>query len=142
MKTTIPKKDSIVHDWVEIDADGKTLGDVATCAASILRGKHKVIFTPHMDTGDFVIVTNASKIRLTGQKATNKIYYRHSGCPGGLKATKYGDLLEKNPEKMVEIAVKKMLPKNRLGRKLFSNLKVYAESTHPHAAQKPRKIEV
>lgn len=142
MSTTIPNKEMIQQDWIELDASGKTLGEIAVKAASLLRGKHKVIFTPHLDTGDFVIVTNASKIRLTGKKATDKIWYRHSGLPNGLKATPYGELLKKKPEKMVEIAVKRMLPKNRLGRKLFTKLKVYADSVHPHKAQKPRKLEV
>lgn len=141
MTTTLPKKNLIKHDWIEIDAAGKTLGRVATLAASRLCGKHKVIYTPHMDTGDYVVVTNAREIRLTGRKATDKEWQRHSGHPGGLRRTPYGELLEKNPRKLVELAVRRMLPKNRLGRRLFTKLKVYAESTHPHAGQRPKKVE-
>ena len=111
MKTTIPKKTEIQRDWVEIDATGKTLGRVAVLAASRLRGKHKATFTPHLDTGDFVIVTNASGIRLTGKKATEKAWTRYSGYPGGVKTTPYGVLLEKNPRRLVEVAVRRMLPK-------------------------------
>ncbi len=142
MKTTIPSKDSIQRNWVEIDAAGKTLGRVATRVATLLRGKHKATFTPHLDTGDFVIVTNASQVRLTGRKAENKLWQRHSGIPGGFKATSYGELIETRPVKVVELAVRRMLPKNRLGRRLFTKLKVYAGETHPHAAQKPKKVEL
>lgn len=142
MKTTLPKADAIVRGWVQIDAAGKTLGRVAALAASVLQGKNKPIYTPHMDTGDFVIVTNAGGIRLTGRKKTDKMWHRHSGYPGGLRSTSYGDLLEKQPARMVELAVRRMLPKNRLGRRLFTKLKVYAGETHKHAAQKPVKIEV
>jgi large subunit ribosomal protein L13 len=142
MKTTLPKQTEIVRGWVEIDAAGKTLGRVAVLAASRLRGKHKAIFTPHLDTGDFVIVTNAAAIRLTGKKTTQKFWSRHSGYPGGIRTTSYGDLLETNPRRLIELAVRRMLPKNRLGRRLFTKLKVYAEGEHPHAAQNPVKIEV
>jgi large subunit ribosomal protein L13 len=142
MRTTLPKKNEIQRRWVEIDADGKTLGRVAALAASLLRGKHRVIFTPHMDTGDFVIITNASGIRLTGNKATQKFHHRHSGYPGGLKSTSYEHLLRDKPGRLVEIAVRRMLPKNRLGRRLFTKLKVYSDGTHPHGPQKPVKIEV
>jgi len=142
MTTTIPKKEKIVRNWVEIDAAGKTLGKVATLAASILQGKNKAIFTPNMDTGDFVLVTNAAGVRLTGKKGVQKFYYRASTQPGKLKRVSYGDLLEKRPAKLVEIAVRRMLPKNRLGRRLFTKLKVYAGTEHPHAAQQPKKIEV
>lgn len=142
MTTTIPKKEKIVRNWVEIDAAGKTLGKVATLAASILQGKNKAIFTPNMDTGDFVLVTNAAGVRLTGRKGVQKFYYRPSTQPGKLKRVSYGELLEKRPVKLVEIAVRRMLPKNRLGRRLFTKLKVYAGAEHPHAAQQPKKIEV
>lgn len=139
MTTTIPKESQISRDWVEIDAAGRTLGDVATLAASILRGKNKAHFTPHMDVGDFVIVTNAAGVRLTGNKATQSFWHRHSTQPGKLKSVAYGDLLSKRPEKLVELAVRRMLPKNRLGRRLFTKLHVYADGAHPHTAQKPRK---
>jgi len=142
MKTTLPKKTDIERGWVEIDAAGKTLGRVAVLAASRIRGKHKAIYTPHLDTGDFVIVTNAAAIRLTGKKTTQKSWTRHSGYPGGVKTTSYGVLLQENPRRLVELAVRRMLPKNRLGRRLFTKLKVYADSAHPHAAQNPVKIEV
>lgn len=142
MKTTIPKKEAVERRWVQIDAAGRTLGRVATLAATVLCGKNKAIYTPHMDTGDFVIVTNASGVRLTGNKLKSKFYYRASTMPGHLKAISYEDLLKKNPRKLIEIAVRRMLPKNRLARRLFTKLKVYAEDAHPHAAQQPRKIEV
>jgi len=142
MKTTLPRVKEIVHDWIEIDAAGQTLGRVAVLAASRLRGKHKPLFTPHMDTGDFVIVTNARDIRLTGNKKAQTLWQRHSLYPGGLRETPYGELLEKNPRKLVELAIRRMLPKNRLGRRLFTKLKVYAEANHPHEAQKPKKVEV
>ncbi len=142
MKTTLPKPDAIKRGWVEIDAAGKTLGRVSVLAATILQGKNKPIYTPHIDTGDFVIVTNAAGIRLTGKKKSDKTWQRHSGYPGGLRTTTYGDLLEKQPARMVELAVRRMLPKNRLGRKLFTKLKVYAGDAHKHAAQQPVKIEV
>lgn len=140
MSTTIPEKDSIDRQWVEIDAAGQTLGRVATRAASILRGKDKVIFTPHMDTGDFVIVLNASGVRLTGNKSSQKFWNRHSGYPGGLRSTAYGDLLKDRPEKLVELAIRRMLPKNRLGRRLFTKLHVYAGAEHPHSGQRPRRV--
>lgn len=142
MRTTLPKHNEIQRRWVEIDANGKTLGRVAALAASLLRGKHRVIFTPHMDTGDFVIITNASGVRLTGNKAVQKSWHRHSGYPGGMKSTPYGHILRDNPGRLVELAVRRMLPKNRLGRRLFTKLKVYSEATHPHGPQKPVKIEV
>ena len=142
MKTTIPRKTEIRRDWIEIDASGKTLGRVAVLAASRLRGKHKATFTPHLDTGDFVIVTNAADVRLTGNKLRDKAWIRNSGYPGGMKTTPYGVLLEKNPRRLIELAVRRMLPKNRLGRRLFTKLKVYAGGEHPHAAQSPVRIEV
>lgn len=142
MKTTLPKKGTVERRWVRIDAAGKTLGRVATLAASVLCGKNKAIYTPHVDTGDFVIVVNASGVRMTGNKLKDKVYYRASTQPGHLKATTYEDLLKKNPRKLIEIAVRRMLPKNRLARRQFTKLKVYADEAHPHAAQQPRAIEV
>lgn len=137
MKTWTPKKSEIERKWFVIDAKGKVLGRVAAETARILRGKHKPQFTPHMDTGDFVIIINASKIRLTGKKLQQKTYYRHSQYPGGLKSIRADALLKNRPERVVENAVRGMLPRNRLGRAQYTKLKVYANETHPHAAQKP-----
>lgn len=142
MSTYSPKPGEIQRHWHVIDAEGQTLGRLAVTAATLLRGKHKATFAPHVDGGDFVVVVNASKIRLTGNKATNKMAYRHSGTPGGLKAVAYGELLEKNPRKAVELAVWGMMPKNRLSRKLMSKLKVYGGPEHPHAAQNPQPYEI
>ncbi|RMH55072.1 MAG: 50S ribosomal protein L13 [Candidatus Hydrogenedentota bacterium] len=143
-KTTIPSKASAKagRKWTVIDAAGKPLGKVAALAASRLRGKHRADFTPHLDTGDFVVVTNAAEVRLSGRKAEQKFYRRHSGHPGGLKSVPYGELLRERPEKLIELAVRRMLPKNRLGRRLFTKLKVYAGPDHPHKAQKPERVEV
>jgi len=132
----------VERKWYIVDAAGQTLGRVASEVASILRGKHKPEFTPHVDTGDFVIVINADKVKLSGKKLTKKIYYHHSLYPGGLKATTAGDMLKNRPVRMFELAVKGMLPKNRLGRKLFTKLKVYAGSEHPHEAQKPEVWQI
>lgn len=132
----------IERKWYVIDASGQTLGRLASEVASILRGKHKPTYTPHVDTGDFVIVINADKIVLTGNKLDQKMYRRHSGYPGGLKEMTYRNLLNKRPEKAIEIAVKGMLPHNRLGRKMFTKLKVYRGSEHPHQAQKPEVREL
>lgn len=138
MRTTyMPKEADIEHKWYVIDATGKPLGRLASEVARILRGKHKPIFTPGVDTGDFVIVINADKVILTGKKEEQKFHYRHSGYPGGLKKVSYGTLLATNPERMVQIAVKGMLPHNRLGRKLINKVKIYAGAEHPHEAQKP-----
>ena len=125
-----------------IDAEDVVLGRLAVTAATLLRGKHKVTFAPHVDQGDFVVVVNASKIALTGSKATDKMAYRHSGRPGGLKAVPYGELLAKDPRRVVERAVWGMLPKNRLSRQVIKKLKVYAGPEHPHAAQKPQAYEI
>ena len=125
-----------------IDAEDVVLGRLATTAANLLRGKHKPTFAPHVDGGDFVVVVNASKIALTGAKGTDKIAYRHSGRPGGLRATPYGELLAKDPRKAVELAVWGMLPKNRLSRKLIKKLKVYSGPEHPHTAQQPQSYEI
>lgn len=136
------KKSDKVDKWYIVDADGAILGRLATVVASRLRGKHNPMFTPHVDTGDSIIVINAEKIILTGKKLDNKIYYRHSGYIGGLKEINAKNLMEKRPEDLIRFAVKGMLPKNRLGRKLFKKLKVYAGSKHPHEAQKPEVLEL
>lgn len=140
--TYMAKTNEVERKWYIIDAEGKTLGRLASEAASIIRGKHKPEFTPHVDTGDFVIVINASKIHLTGKKLTDKKYYRHSMHPGGLKVTSAGEMLNKNPERMIELAIHGMLPKTRLGNSMKMKLKVYAGSEHPHAAQKPEVYEL
>ena len=138
MRTTyMPKAGEVVRKWYIIDAADKPLGRLATEVARILRGKHKPIYTPHVDTGDHVIVINAEKIVLTGKKAEQKFHYRHSGYPGGLKKVSYGTLLATKPERVVMLAVKGMLPHNRLGRKMLKKLRVYAGSEHPHEAQQP-----
>ena len=141
-RTFTPKAADVQRDWVIIDATDVVLGRLATHAASILRGKNKATFTPHMDMGDFVIIVNADKVVLTGNKAAQKKAYRHSGYPGGLRATTYTDLLEKNPERAVEKAIRGMLPKTSLGRDQFRKLKVYAGSEHPHAAQQPKVFTI
>jgi len=128
--------------WFVVDATDKPLGRLASEIARVLRGKHKPSFTPHIDTGDFVIVVNASKVKLTGNKLDKKFFYHHSGIPGGFKAEAYRSLLERKPEWPIEKAVKGMLPKNVLGRQMFTKLKVYATPDHPHAAQQPKPLEV
>ena len=137
-KTYVPKSSELTHDWYVMDAEGKTLGRLATQAATLLRGKHKPDFTPFLKTGDFVIVVNASKVCLTGKKETDKVYYRHSGYPGGLKKETVRQVREKYPERLVHRAVAGMLPKNKLGRQLRTRLKVYAGADHPHQAQQPK----
>ena len=140
MKTYSAKKGDVERNWVVVDAEGQVLGRLASRIALILRGKDKPIFTPHVDTGDFVVVVNADKVILSGNKLDEKVYYWHSGYPGGIKNIKAKDLLEKKPEELVRKAVKGMLPKNKLGRKIFNKLKVYAGPDHPHEAQQPRKV--
>ena len=141
MKTYFARKETMeARDWRLVDAEGKVLGRLATEVADLLRGKNKPIYTPHVDTGDFVVVVNADKIKLTGRKWEQKVYYRHSGYPGGLKSLTAKELLEKKPEELIRHAVKGMLPKNRLGRKMLKKLKVYADNDHPHEAQKPVTI--
>lgn len=140
--TSITKPEDANRKWYVVDAEGLTLGRMATQVAAILRGKNKPCYTPFMDTGDFVIVINADKVVLTGNKLEQKYYYKHSGYPGGFKAIQYKHLMEKKPAFVVEKAIKGMLPKNRLGRAMFRKLKVYAGSEHPHAAQKPEKLEI
>ena len=135
-----PKASEIQRNWVLVDAQGETLGRLATQIAHLLRGKHKPTWSPHVDGGDFVIVVNASGVELTGRKAQQKIYYRHTGYPGGLKETPYRIMLAKHPERVIKFAVKGMLPKNRLGRRMLKKLYVYGGPTHPHAAQQPRPV--
>lgn len=136
-RTYSPKASDVQHDWVVIDAADVVLGRLASHAAAILRGKHKATFAPHIDMGDHVIIVNAEKVALTGQKREQKLAYRHSGYPGGLKATSYVEMLEKHPVRTVEKAIRGMLPKNSLGRAQIKKLKVYAGAEHPHAAQQP-----
>ena len=142
MRTYSPKPGDIQRDWHVIDAQDVVLGRLAVQAANLLRGKHKPMFAPHVDTGDFVIIVNASKVALSGDKATKKMSYRHSGYPGGLSATPIGELLEKDARKAIEQAVWGMLPKNRLGRQVLKKLKVYSGSEHPHTAQKAKPFEI
>ncbi|HOA23743.1 MAG TPA: 50S ribosomal protein L13 [Aggregatilineales bacterium] len=142
MKTYTAKKEDIERQWFVIDAKDQTLGRMASQIASILRGKHKPIFTPHMDTGDFVIVVNAEKIHVTGDRLDQKLYYRHSGYPGGLRSKSLRQMLRDKPEDVIYEAVRRMLPKNNLGRQMLKKLKVYAGPEHPHAAQQPVKLEL
>jgi large subunit ribosomal protein L13 len=142
VRTYSPKPGEIERQWLVIDAADVVLGRLATHAATLLRGKHKPVFAPHVDTGDFVIVVNAAKVALTGNKRQTKVAYRHSGYPGGLKQIGYEELLSTRPERAVEIAVKGMLPHNRLGAQLIKKLKVYAGPEHPHAAQQPVPFEI
>ncbi|MCD6253274.1 MAG: 50S ribosomal protein L13 [Thermotogae bacterium] len=136
------KPREVEHKWYVVDLEGKVLGRAAAQIAKVLMGKHKVEYTPHVDTGDYVIVVNADRVVLTGKKLDQKIYYRHSGYPGGIKATKARDMLAKHPERLVYMAVKGMLPKNRLGRRMLKKLKVYAGPEHPHEAQSPENLEI
>jgi large subunit ribosomal protein L13 len=142
MKTYVAKPAEIERSWYIVDAEGQTLGRLASQIAAVLRGKHKPIFTPHVDCGDYVVVINAEKIHVTGQRLEQKKYYRHSGYPGGLKEISLADQLERYPTRPVELAVKGMLPKNKLGRKMFKKLKVYAGTDHPHDAQQPVPMEL
>jgi large subunit ribosomal protein L13 len=142
VRTFSPKGSDITRQWHVIDASGVVLGRLASQAAVLLRGKHKPIFAPHVDTGDFVIIINADKVALSGNKLERKQAYRHSGYPGGLRSVSYGELMEKHPERAVEKAVRGMLPKNSLGRKTLRKLKVYAGPDHPHQAQQPVPFEI
>ena len=142
MKSYMQKKETVERKWYVIDAEGKPLGRVASKAAHILRGKHKATYTPHIDCGDYVIIINASKVLLTGNKLEDKKYYSHSQYPGGLRTRTAKEMIEKYPEEMVEKAVKGMLPKNRLGRAMYKKLFVYAGSDHKHMAQKPEEMDV
>ncbi len=141
-KTYSAKAEEVERTWYVVDADGRTLGRLATEVARILRGKHKPIYTPHVDTGDFVIIVNADKIRVTGKRLDQKMYYRHSGYMGGLKQISLRTMLDKHPERVLQLAVKGMMPKNSLGRKMYRKLKVYAAPDHPHAAQNPQPLEL
>ncbi len=142
METYSAKKEDVERNWWHVDLEGETLGRAASQIASLLRGKHKPIFTPHIDCGDFVVVTNCEKVEMTGNKLQNKEYRRHSGYPGGLDEISAEELLERQPEKIIEYAVWGMLPKNKLGRRIFQKLKVYAGPDHPHEAQKPEDYEI
>ncbi|MCA0251655.1 MAG: 50S ribosomal protein L13 [Actinobacteria bacterium] len=142
MSTYSPKPGEVTRNWHVIDADDVVLGRLAVTAATLLRGKHKAQYAPHVDTGDFVVVINASKIALTGNKRTDKLAYRHSGRPGGLKSVPYGELLDRDPRQAVERAVWGMLPKNKLSRQQLKKLKVYAGPEHPHTAQKPQQYQI
>lgn len=143
MKTTyMPKKNEVERNWIHIDAKGKTLGRLASSIANLLRGKHKPTYTPHFDCGDFVVITNADKIIVTGHKMEDKVYHSHSGYPGGHKEITLSKLLAKHPERIIEKAVKGMLPHNRLGRALYGKLYVYKGEAHPHQAQKPQNVNL
>ena len=142
MKTYSAKPETVVRDWYVVDAEGKTLGRLATEIAKRLRGKHKPEYTPHVDTGDYIVVVNAEKVRVTGNKTTDKIYHRHTGYPGGLKSVPFNKMIERSPERVIEKAVKGMLPRNPLGRAMYRKLKVYAGSEHPHASQQPAQLEI
>ena len=142
MKTVSAKKETVTRKWYVVDATDKTLGRLCTEIANRLRGKHKPEFTPHVDTGDYVVVVNAEKIVVTGKKATDKLYHHHSGYPGGIKSISFDKLLVKSPEMIIEKAVKGMMPKNKLSRAMLSKLKVYAGNDHPHSAQQPTLLEI
>ncbi|MGO9976356.1 MAG: 50S ribosomal protein L13 [Solirubrobacteraceae bacterium] len=142
MKTYVATPTDRERNWLLVDATGQTLGRLATQIADALRGKRKPTYTPHIDTGDFVVVVNAEKISVTGRKLSDKLYYRHSGYPGGLKSRTLSDMLEQRPEEVIRLAVKGMLPRNRLARKQLTKLKVYAGPDHPHAAQQPQPMEI
>ena len=142
MKTISAKPESVQHDWYVINAEGKTLGRMASEIASRLRGKHKPEYTPHVDTGDYIVVVNAEKVRVTGNKAKDKMYYHHTGFIGGIKSISFEKLIQKAPERTIEIAVKGMLPRGPLGRAMFKKLKVYAGAEHPHTAQQPQELNI
>ena len=142
MKTFVAKPETVKRDWYIVDAEGKTLGRIATEIASRLRGKHKAEYTPHVDTGDYIIVVNAEKVHVTGKKFTDKIYHSHSGFTGGIKSISFDKLIKRKPEMVIEAAVKGMLPKGPLGRAMFRKLKVYAGAEHAHAAQQPQVLDI
>ena len=142
MSTPVAKQADLQKDWYIVDLEDRVLGRMASEIAKVLRGKHKAIFTPSVDTGDFVIVLNAEKVRLTGNKLNQKMYHRHSGYTGGLTSVTAGKMLEKTPEELIKKAVKGMLPKNKLGRQMFKKLKVYCGADHPHQAQQPKELQV
>ena len=142
MKTISAKKESVTREWYLVDATNQTLGRLCTEIANRLRGKHKPEYTPHVDTGDYIVVVNAEKVKVTGNKTTDKIYHRHTGYPGGIKSMSFDKLLAKAPERIIEKAVKGMMPKNKLSRSMLTKLKIYAGSEHPHAAQQPTLLEI
>jgi len=142
VKTYSAKNEDIERNWYVVDATGLTLGRMATQIATILRGKHKPIFTPHVDCGDFVVVVNAEKIHVTGNRLDDKMYHRHSGYPGGLTSKTLRQMLDQHPDRVIELAVKRMLPKNNLGRQMLKKLRVYAGPEHPHEAQQPEPLEI
>ena len=142
MKTYSAKAEEVARDWYVVDAADMTLGRLASAIAHRLRGKHKAEFTPHVDTGDYIVVVNAEKVKVTGAKTTDKMYHHHTGYPGGLKSISFEKLIDKAPERVIQGAVKGMLPRNPLGRAMFKKLKVYAGSEHPHAAQQPQALNI
>ena len=142
MRTFTQKQEEIERNWYIVDAEGETLGRLASRIAPILKGKHKPVYTPHLDCGDYVIIVNAEKVRVTGRKMDQKLYYRHSGYPGGLRSISLKDQLAKHPERVLQAAIRGMLPKNKLGRRMLKKLKVYAGDSHPHQAQQPRPLEL
>lgn len=142
MKTFSAKPEAVTRDWFVVDADGKTLGRLATEIAHRLRGKHKAEYTPHVDTGDYIVVVNAEKVQVTGNKAKDKMYYHHTGYVGNLKSISFEKLIDKAPERAIQNAVKGMLPRNPLGRDMFRKLKVYAGTEHPHASQQPQELNI
>ncbi|RUR12534.1 50S ribosomal protein L13 [Legionella sp. km772] len=142
MKTISAKGHEVKRDWLIVDASDKVLGRLATEVARRLRGKHKAEYTPHVDTGDYIIVTNAEKVIVTGRKFKNKMYHHHTGFPGGIKSVNFEKMQAKNPVRIIELAIKGMLPKNPLGREMYRKLKVYAGNEHPHTAQQPKKLEI
>jgi large subunit ribosomal protein L13 len=142
MKTFSANPETVKRDWFVVDATDKTLGRLASEIARRLRGKHKAVYTPHVDTGDYIIVINAEKVHVSGRKATDKKYFWHTGFPGGIKETTFEKLIQQTPERVIEIAVKGMLPKNPLGRAMYRKLKVFAGGQHPHAAQQPQPLEI
>jgi large subunit ribosomal protein L13 len=142
VKTYTARAEDIEREWFLVNAEGKTLGRLASEIAKVLRGKHKPIYTPHLDCGDYVIVVNAEKVRVTGRKLDQKMYYRHSGYPGGIKSISLRNQLQKHPDRVLQAAVRGMLPKNRLGRRMLKKLKVYAGDSHPHQAQQPKSLEL
>lgn len=142
MKTLSAKPETVTRDWYVVDAAGKTLGRLSTEIARRLRGKHKPEYTPHVDTGDYIVVINAGQVRVTGNKSSDKIYYSHTGFPGGLKSINFEKLVEKAPEQVIQKSVKGMLPKGPLGRAMFKKLKIYAGAEHPHTAQQPKELDI
>ena len=142
MKTVSAKKESVTREWYVVDATDKTLGRLSTEIANRLRGKHKPEFTPHVDTGDYIVVVNAEKVKVTGNKTTDKVYHHHTGYPGGIKSITFDQLIDKAPERIIEKAVKGMMPKNKLSRSMMTKLKIYAGSEHPHSAQQPTPLEI